>query len=173
MAKDGTCLWCKQQTDFLYGTCSAKRNCLFASLPGSQILRGKGSWRVVDPVSSAFFPPSINQPQVPLPIFVTWFHWPTSPHSWGGSHYTTAPLHTWGTFMPAAETWGQALVLCTRGPALFLSPVQTFDEAELSNVAHRGQEEWGCHAQDVTLLLASASQVCHTLLEIRKSPAGV
>lgn len=32
-----------QQTDFLYGTCSAKSNCHFASLLGNWILRGKGT----------------------------------------------------------------------------------------------------------------------------------
>lgn len=164
--------WCKQQTDFLYGTCSAKSNCHFASLLGSWILRGKGSWRVVDPDSSALLFPRYQ----PVPS--------ASPHFCdvialanfslflrGGSRYTTASLHTRGTFIPAAETWGQAFVHV--GPDLFLWPVQTFDEAELRNVAHRGQEEWGWHAQHVTLLLAGASQVCHTFLEIRKSPAGV
>lgn len=136
-----------------------------------------------------FFSPRINQPQVPLPIFVMWLHCPTSPHSWGEDHITPLLFAHLRDLYPSC--WDLRPGFCARGSSLVSLTFETVSQSlvsltiylslcanlwwgrEMRNVAYRGQEEWGWHAQDVTFLLASPSQVCHTFLEIRKSPAGV
>lgn len=171
MAKVGTSLGVSSKPTFYMGHVLQRAIAILLPCLEVGFLGEKGLGGLQTLFLLPFFSPSINQPQVPFPFLWCDCTGQLLPTAEGRVTSHHVPLHTWGTFIPAAETRGQAFV--HMGPASFLSPVQTFNEAELRKVAHRGQEEWAWHVQDMTLLLASASQVCHTVLEVRKSPAGV